>query len=695
MDENLIRNYLHDRFRNLKQKKILIYGTGAVASRLVDALADFNIVGVLDRVYVEGEFCNLPILTWEDITQDTADIVIIAAARKNYKIIFERIQYYCFSLDITIYGENGQNLSDKYHLNYIDNTQIKYFQKNEEGLKKLIDQYDAVSFDLFDTLVMRKIMEPEDIFELVEQRVQEKGIIVENFRKKRQTAAIQSKGGNIDKIYDYLRTRTGITQEESALIKQEELQCEKDYLIPRKVMVDIMNYAIQQGKIVSIISDMHLPSYILVDMLFDMGISGYHKLYVSCEYGKGKSNGLFQIYLQDVGDVKCLHIGDNLLADVVMPRKYGIDSYEVKSAYEMLKVSSLRKILICSNDSGCHIMIGFMLSEIFNNPFALYHTMGVVEIEKVDTFVRLFIAPLVLIYMQRLLQIVKLKKYEAILFSARDGYLFKKIYDTYFLDEYGIPSVYFLTSRKLCLTATLDSKQDILDLCQMLSTEVRIKSFLKQILTDEETYKAKTEKYKNIQEYVFSLSEQLESYSMKIKKNYKKYFEKLHIYCYKKYLFCDLNSRGTAQAAINRIFSIDLDGLYLCKKVGLKKQNLSVASVYNEQKGDDLSDAVDLLETILTSTTPSVCSMDEKGEAVYDKEKRTVQELQMVKKADETIMNYIQQCRKLKIIEKDIDSRFPKIMLELLDSIKYVGEIEFLMSLKHIDDLSQISTDVL
>ena len=37
-----------------------------------------------------------------------------------------------------------------------------------EELAKLIDQYEVISFDIFDTLLMRRVLEPQDVFRLVE-----------------------------------------------------------------------------------------------------------------------------------------------------------------------------------------------------------------------------------------------------------------------------------------------------------------------------------------------------------------------------------------------------------------------------------------------------------------------------------------------------------------------------------------------
>ena len=199
-----------NKFQQFKEKKILIYGTGKIAARLIESLSGFHIIGVIDRVYAEGYFEGIPILTWDDIKRNMADIIILGASKVNYQSIFERIQYRCIALGINIYGENGRNLMKDYQMKYMESSHMRYFQKNGDELKGIIDSYDAISFDLFDTLIMRKVLEPTDIFAIVEEKLKCKKIQVADFKKKRRTAEIQFHNPKISQIYDRLKELTKI-----------------------------------------------------------------------------------------------------------------------------------------------------------------------------------------------------------------------------------------------------------------------------------------------------------------------------------------------------------------------------------------------------------------------------------------------------------------------------------------------------
>ena len=473
------------RFEELKGKKILIFGTGKIAERVLEELNGFDVVGIIDRNLFEGSLMGIPILTWDDIDDNTAEAIIIASLKKHYKEIYHRIQYYCSMFHITVYGENGQNLSYEYQFKDIGPQQELYFHKNETDLKKLIDRYDAISFDLFDTLIMRRTLEEEDIYILVEDRIRKRGIRISDFKKKRRTAALRSDRYQINKIYDNLRLVTGISETECSIVLREEIECERECLIQRVKIVELMAYAVRSGKHVSIIADTCLSAEIIKGYLTGLNITGYDKIYSTSEYDIKKSEELFKIYRKDVGTMTCIHIGNNSFSGAVMLLKYEIDFYEIKSAYEMLKMSSLKKLLVCSDKVDNRVVLGFMVGEIFNSPFALYHSSGVVSIKTLREFAILFMVPIVLIYMQYLIKTILEKQTEMILFTARDGYLFKKIYDSCFMKTTTIPSIYLLASRKLCLKSSIDSEDGILSLCKGFSTDGELKYFLKEFLHEE------------------------------------------------------------------------------------------------------------------------------------------------------------------------------------------------------------------
>ena len=85
------------------------------------------------------------------------------------------------------------------------------------------------------------------------------------------------------------------------------------------------------GKRVVIISDMYLSASTISTILTSCGydLTGVN-VYVSSEYGKTKRSGnLFREVLRVLREEgkHVLHIGDNYISDVLMPRKCGMKSF--------------------------------------------------------------------------------------------------------------------------------------------------------------------------------------------------------------------------------------------------------------------------------------------------------------------------------------------------------------------------------
>ena len=152
----------------LIDKKIVIYGTGNKSRDFITSNEDLCIVGVLDRFRISGEFCQLPIITWEDIKRIDVDILVIASADFWYKEIYNRIFSQCMSKGLRIYTTTGQDL-----IAYFGNPYKPYAKELDIAtVKKLIEAYDVVSFDVFDTLLIRTVLNPCDVFEIVSAKIE-------------------------------------------------------------------------------------------------------------------------------------------------------------------------------------------------------------------------------------------------------------------------------------------------------------------------------------------------------------------------------------------------------------------------------------------------------------------------------------------------------------------------------------------
>ena len=198
------------------------------------------------------------------------------------------------------------------------------------------------SFDIFDTLVTRKVATPTGIFALVQEKIQSD----ENFPKEirenfysirsnsekfvRDIAKKQSGYNEIsfDDIYFYIQQNYKLSLDNIQYLKQLEFETERENLVPINENIQKVKSLVEKGERVVLISDMYYSSEILrklllcVDNIFD-GI----KIYVSADYKLTKwDKNLYEIVRQEeaVEYSNWKHIGDNEFSDFKNAKSIGI-----------------------------------------------------------------------------------------------------------------------------------------------------------------------------------------------------------------------------------------------------------------------------------------------------------------------------------------------------------------------------------
>ena len=201
-----------------------------------------------------------------------------------------------------------------------------------EKAKKLINRHTVISFDIFDTLLIRPYLRPTDLFAHLEKLNKLPGFEMRRRNAERVARHKRPEGEdvNLDEIYDEL------TGPDMAL-KQQELDFERQTLQPNPALLTLFCYAKQQGKRIIIVSDMYLPSDFLEQVLREKGFDGFEKLYVSNGPRKQKSScALYHHVAQDlhVDPKTILHMGDNRRSDVRRAKKAGWHALHIPSVQE-------------------------------------------------------------------------------------------------------------------------------------------------------------------------------------------------------------------------------------------------------------------------------------------------------------------------------------------------------------------------
>ena len=288
---------------------------------------------------------------------------------------------------------------------------LHYSSDRIANIRKQIDKYNIISFDIFDTLLKRDCNDFKNIFEIVEYRYNNvyPNNKIENFTTKRISAEIKIyRAGilfpTIEQIYGELLLPE---QQKKKLIELEK-EVETDYSCKNQIIYEIYQFAKANKKRIIAISDMYLDYNTIQNMLKKNGII-VDGLYISAQYSQTKTSGeLFNVVLEKekISKNQILHIGDNIKADYWGAKKVGINSLLIPKKINNLKYLNINRLN--RNSIEYKYLIPFLNNHLplINDPIEKigYETMG----------------PVVFGFCKWVHDISIQKKYQKLLFCSRD-----------------------------------------------------------------------------------------------------------------------------------------------------------------------------------------------------------------------------------------------------------------------------------
>lgn len=333
-----------------------------------------------------------------------------------------------------------------------------------ETIKRIIDSpaIKIISFDIFDTLLIRPVINPTDIFYLIEEKL--KNLYGIEFVKYRLHAESELKNpyASIDDIYNHIQKKYKFDKNTVDIMKNEELECEKTLLSRRDDIFKLYDYAVKKGKKVIAVSDMYLSSEFLTEVLIEKGYDKIAAVYVSNEYKKRKDDGTLYGYVADKEDVlpqNILHIGDNYESDYLRAIESNFTAVYYPSIKDMVFAESsiYRKVWEegISNDAICRILIGFTLNNYFKDINKISDYPAVFP--DFNSFVKLGLAPVIFYIAASIANNKDIQNnYKTIFFASRDGYLPKLAYDIVAKHNDILPSKYVYAGRRAYFSCFTD-----------------------------------------------------------------------------------------------------------------------------------------------------------------------------------------------------------------------------------------------
>ncbi len=196
---------------------------------------------------------------------------------------------------------------------------------------------DVVSVDLFDTLVYRRVFEPNDAFYLQYDRVApipgissaKEWVCLRKQAEEELAAAAWPAEIQLAAIYNHLKMHLNLDGALAGSLLEAELAVEAELIRPYDDLVAALKSLHDAGMAIAVVTDTYLPGD-FVRSLLDRFLSCDFVLLCSSVTGKTKRSGSAFWNLQSTFQGRrILHFGDNARADVANARRNGVAALQV------------------------------------------------------------------------------------------------------------------------------------------------------------------------------------------------------------------------------------------------------------------------------------------------------------------------------------------------------------------------------
>jgi len=232
--------------------------------------------------------------------------------------------------------------------------------------RKIAADCTTVSFDLFDTLFVRRVHDPDmlkaSVARFISEKARERGLVyspgkVQLLRDKFEIAQRKETGKHFDDheacypVYmgQMLSKIFGNKGKDQLLaeVTEFELSVESSMLVPRQLLVDWLKELHEQGKTTLILSDIYLPAQHLEQLVKNGGFAdSVDHVISSADTFLAKASGKGFPLVQERFDLeksKWLHIGDNPVSDGLRPAEFGLRALILRDGREKMRKSIVRR----------------------------------------------------------------------------------------------------------------------------------------------------------------------------------------------------------------------------------------------------------------------------------------------------------------------------------------------------------------
>lgn len=378
--------------------------------------------------------------------------------------------------------ENKQYLLD-YFFKYQQENSIQDLINTTDGVELHKQDYPELhTFDIFDTLIKRRELEPKSIFTSIQEKLMTEytgepfeSYLVENYPVIRHQVEMdlrdvfrkttnERKTDKIEvllvQILDRLQNNYDLTDDQVKYLYDAEVEEEIKAVQPIQGRINELFALKDAGNDVMLVSDMYLPKDVIRSMLeqADPRLNDL-PLYLSSDIGYQKSTGKLFTYLFfdiDYHYSKWVHYGDNKKADGVVPRRLGIQTFN----HDMDEFIPNEEWYI-EQSKETFKNDAYKLATLFQRRRWSLLDAETMSFDESSYYAYSYVGPTFVPYVNWALRDAIKRGYETVYFISRDGYYLKQIADV-LIEQENLPikSKFIYGSRKAWRVASFIDEVD-------------------------------------------------------------------------------------------------------------------------------------------------------------------------------------------------------------------------------------------
>lgn len=313
-------------------------------------------------------------------------------------------------------------------------------QIDTENIIKIIQHYEYVSFDIFDTLIKRECFSPSRLFNYLEMYCG-----IRDFAKRRiaaeEMARKKTKEQEITLNDIYFQLSQNYPNEKWDQVKADELFFEDKFCVLNPAIIPVLEHCYKYNKKVIVISDMYLDEEFISSLLKKNNIA-FEYLFVSSKCKLTKQTGdLYKFALKQLGvsSRRIIHIGDNKKSDYWMARKNRIKSILIPT--NVINTMFANKYRWDGDLE--YLDLSQVISNNYPNTQRNYYFQCGIEV----------LGPILFGFSKWLIRQIEKEKIDKVFFLSRDGQLMQRAFKI--CEDQKVQTEYMYASRRSLIVPTL------------------------------------------------------------------------------------------------------------------------------------------------------------------------------------------------------------------------------------------------